>query len=255
MLVRVGDLEEISEDAIVAYLERADSGPGALVRLNRRDRILAAITQRTQGIQFDITARRNRIFLADHQRRTLDQHRGEAVGAVATVIPILQHRRQLSTAGVPLRRMREHLTHRVGHLRKPRQRITKRAQLTWRGAAGGRFAGQALHVTHTIKRVPYPRTTHRIAHEHGDGIEPQFDRRALQQRRQQPLPQHSLPHRCHGAVKHRQQRAGEFATTQRFNKLEVAARHFIERHDATGTLYHGTGKMWQTAGLQLAQIA
>ena len=217
VLVGVRDLEEVPEHAIVSDLERVDAGTRALLRLDRRDRILAPVAQRAQRIELGIHARRDGVLFTDQQRRPFHQHRREPFGAVATIVPIVEHRGQQPAARIALGGMRQHSAHRVGHLRQARQRITEGAQLTWGGAAGRRFAGQSLHVTHAIKRLAQAGAPDRIAHQHRHRIETPFNGTALEQRRQQPLPQHALPHGRGRAIEHRQQRARQLTTAQRLH--------------------------------------
>ena len=213
MLVRVRDLEVISEHAIEADLERADARARALLRLNRRDRIFAAVAQRAQLVEFRVDAGRDRVFFADRQRRSLDQRACQLFGALRAIIPFGQQLTEHTTVRRSLRHVIAYATRRVCDLRQSRERIAKRAQLARRGTTCGGLARQTFDVTHTVQRLAQCRASDRIAYQHGDRVQSLFDRVTLHQRREQPLPKQSLPHWRRGPIHHGQQRARQFATT------------------------------------------
>ena len=254
LLVGVRDFQIVSEHAVEADFERRDARAGTLVRLDRGNGVLAAVTQGTQLVEFRVDPRCDRVFVADHQRWSFHQHVRESCGAIRTVIPFGQEQPQYAARGQVRRNMVANGARGVGDARQSRQRVTQGAEFAWRGPTGGGFACQSIDVAHTVECFAQRGAAHRIAHQGRHRIESLLDGQPVQERRQQPLSQQSLAHRGDRAIEYRQQRTRQLTAAQRFDQLEIAPRHFIKRHDATRPLDDRTCEMRESARLQFSEI-
>ena len=169
---------------------------------------------------------RDRRVVADRDRRPLDERRRRSrARAPARVVPLSER----SPTSRPARR---DALERVRDRRQSGERIAERAKLARRAAARRRLGRQAFDVAHVVERVAHRVARDRIGDERRHGIESRVDRRALRERREHPLPKQARAHRRPRAIEHREQRALHTAAAQRFDQLEVAARHLVERHHA-----------------------
>ena len=113
----------------------------------------------------------------------------------------------------------------------------------WRSSRGFTRAAAVLPASRSMSRMPSsrPATSRRgigLSDQRGHGVESLVDALDREQRREQPLAQQPRAHRRAGPVEHADQRAGAFidAAAHRFDQLEVATRHLVERHRVARSL-------------------
>ncbi len=131
----------------------------------------------------------------------------------------------------------------------------ERAELARSGPAGGGLAREALDIAHAIERRAQRLPRERIVEQRAHRIEPRIDGPALRERSQNPRAKQPRAHWRRGAIEYIDERAAAIAATQRFDELEIAPRHLIERHRAPRALHHRSREVRNPLRLQLVQVA
>ena len=69
------------------------------------------------------------------------------------------------------------------------------------------------------------------------------------------MAQQTRAHWRHRPIQHGEQRALGATATERFDELEIPARHLVERHQAVGVIDGGPSELRNAARLQLTQVS
>ena len=257
ILVRVRDLDVVTEHPVVADLERVDPGPRTLLRLERRDRILSAGRDRAQLVERCVHAGSDRLTVAERERWPRHECRLDLRAQLRRVIP--RRRDRAEPAGEC------RAPHRGRHRGKARERVAQRAQVARSGASRCRAASKTLHVAYAVQRLTQRGARERLGEQRRHRVESRHDRRHVGERREDPVAHQPRAHRRLRPVEHAEQGAAREraarvgarvgARAQRLHEFEVAPRHLVERHRAAGTLHHRAREMRQSTGLQFAQVA
>ena len=222
-----GDLDEIAEHVVVADFQALDAGVVGVARLHRGDDEARGVAQIAALVERRLIALADKTAVALDQRQLLGQRAFEFAREIA-------------------RRAAQRLHHRGDLLRRivepaePRQRLVggqnavAQAGKIARAAASDRQSRQrARHVGRGAQRGADIVARGAIGDEGRDRIQPPRDRRAVGERRRQPLREQPRSGRSHRAVDRIEQRAAPFAR-QRPRQFEIGAGRGIDRHGGAG---------------------
>src|SRR3954466_9545399 len=158
MRVAIGYFDEITEDLVVADLERAYAGSRSLLRLNSGDSVFSPLAERAPLPQRSLDSFTHTGLVPNRDWWAIHQRAGDLVADVDAVVPgslVHVEHRHLAPGRT------ERALERGFECGQPRQRIAKRAQFTGRCTAGSSFSGKSFHVPHPIecitKRCPNER--------------------------------------------------------------------------------------------------
>ena len=91
MQIRLRYFDVVTEYLVEAHLERANTRAFALTRLNAGDAVLTAVAECSQSIELSIDAMRDRRFLADRERRMIDNVGSDRCGIDGAVVPFVEN--------------------------------------------------------------------------------------------------------------------------------------------------------------------
>ena len=90
MQIRLRYFDVVTEYLVEAHLERANTRAFALTRLNAGDAVLTAVAECSQSIELSVDAMRDRRFLADRERRMIDNVGSDRFGIDGAVVPFVE---------------------------------------------------------------------------------------------------------------------------------------------------------------------
>src|SRR5262245_7166229 len=243
--VRLRDLDVVTEDLVVADLERPYSAAFALARLELRQKIFPARQHAAQFVKLFGEARaddRPALYL---RRRTL----GDGASDVTDdVIAILQSPGEIGRRLLFIEREADR--------RDGAQTARERNHLHRRGDLPPNASEQSLDVEDFIQPRADLLPRNVAFEEPFDRLLPRAQFDYVQQRAPQPLAQASPAHRRHGQVDRRNQRprrlaAGEIPALKDF---QVAHRLRIEPHEPVGRVTLQPVQIGQGVRLSVAQV-
>ena len=225
-----GDLDEIAEHVVVADLQALDAGIVGVARLHRGDDEARGVAQIAALVERRLIAFADETAVALDQRQLLGErafefareiarraaqrlhHRGDLLRRIARAAP--SRASAWSAAKMPSRR--------PARSRGPPRPTDNRA-------SARDMSGAARSVVRISSRAGA------IGDEGRDRVQPPRDRRAVGQRRREPLRQQPRAGGSHRAVDGIEQRAAPFAG-QRPRQFEIGAGGGIDRHRGAGGL-------------------
>src|SRR5690606_25972454 len=248
----------VTEDLVVADLERRDAGALALARLERRDELLAAVPRVPQLVQLGAVARADRAAVGERRGRIVGKGALDRGADVVERVQVPGERGEQRPAGQRLR-VAALARQRVPEPRQAGQRCAERPQLAWRDAPRRGLAGEALEVADLAELGAQRAAERRVLDQRGDGLLAPPDLVRDDERREQPAPEQPRAHRGDGLVEDVEQGARARAAArqvgpQRLDQLEVAPRHRVQRHHAAGPLDARGAQMCDARGLHLREV-
>jgi len=174
--VRVGNLEVIAEDLVVADLERANPGPGSLALLHGCEMLLAAVAQLAILVERRVEAGPNHVPLGEIDWRSVGQ------GAIERGLEVLE-RIEGGDVGQERRAAFGKGACRPPHLGEAAERVPQRGHLPRIGAPRSGPAGQPLQVPHTVQAGSGGGPGGGLVDQPSHGVQPSLDRSRIPKRR------------------------------------------------------------------------
>ena len=227
--MRVAHLQIIAEHIVIRYLQAGYARTLHLPLLDVQQVILALVSDMPQFVQFGVHPFGNHPALVHHKRRVVLYLAGDAVADGGAEVQLLPY--------PPERLVRGMFARPFDGL----DGLQGRAELhhITRGHPPHRHLGDdTLQVAHQVQLLPYQLTELRFTEEIIHHVQPLIDGFLVLQRKKQPTPHQTGPHRRDGVVYHVQERLPPFR--QRVQQLQVAHGEFIQTH-ITLLLYPGDG--------------
>ena len=199
-MIRLRDLDVITENVVEADLERRDPGALPLARFDLRDVLAAVLAEVAQFVEFRVVTGADGRAVADVDRRRVGQRRDDRARTLrAPDRAARKYRVRRAESG--LRRQPRGF----GQLRHLIERFAEREQIARPGAADHDLREQPLDIEHRRKLLAQLRAQDGFAHQIAHRIEARFDFRAIERRPQQPLPQQAAAHAGRGLIENADQ--------------------------------------------------
>ena len=270
VLLRLGDLDVVAEDLVVADLERADAGRLPLAGLEGQDVALAVAGQRSAAVQLVVDAGGDHPALGQGGggrrfegageiggqagQRIGDRQPGEQLGAgVLGGRDRAGGRQRRTRTALPRRRARD-LGQRREQLGQRRQTVAESGRLARRQRAQDRPRQQPLRVADRRQQLADALPPRRICEQRSDRPVAAGDGRRPAQRPPQPVAEGASARGGDGAVEDRQQTPPPSPFPQGAEDLQVGEGGGIENGAVGGLLQRHAADVGEVAPLGLPGV-
>ena len=220
--LRVGDLDVVAEDAVVADPQRADAGALALGGLQRREVRARGASGRAEVVEIGVGALTDRAAIRGVCGQILSEETGEAFLQARGCVTRVGTSRDVGSGGQPSSR-------KCGRI-EGRARVANRAEVARRRETLHAPCDEPLEVTHPAERIAKAAADIALGQQRIDRREAAGDLADVDERFVEPGPQQAQPHRRARGVEHLQQ--GRATAAQASEHLEVLASVSVEAHRA-----------------------
>ena len=219
--MRVGDLDEVAEDPVVADLEAGDPALLRKLRLVARHPRGGIALQAAAIVHLGVGAVLEEAALAQVRGRLLDAGSADACRQRAHARRRFLERAACAGEGGCIAEC-------GADARGERHGLPERHQVARRGAAHRHAARDAGHVLHAVARAAQFLAHALVGHERGHGVLARMDGGAVAERGAGPFAEQAAAHRRARALQHREQGAFGAARAERSLHFQAAERGSVK---------------------------
>src|SRR5439155_3338922 len=150
MQIRPRDLDVVAEHPVEADFQRLNAGALALVRLNARDGVAAAVAEPTKLVQLGVDTGSNGGLLANARRRVSNENALNVSSDIRTRIPLVDE--GFDQRAAPIARLSDG-GERVEDVRQSRHGRAEGTELSRRAASKRRLGRQSFEIAYAVERV------------------------------------------------------------------------------------------------------
>ena len=242
--IRLRDFDVVTEDAVVADLQRANPRPCALALLELGDHLFARTADAPEVVDLGVETVADVAAVADERPGLVDQAAIDVVAHVSEIVELAEQRADERCFARPERHAR------AGYRRN---RLLQSDQVARPGAAERRPGDQALEVLHRFQHLAELAAVGAAERKFFHRIKAVANAIEGHERAQQPRPKQPSRHRRHGAVDFMEQRTVPSAF-ERFHHFEMFQCDRINQEVVGGRFVCDAADVRELGFLRVAQV-